>query len=63
MREIIDKEYRELDILAKANNVTMTGCGYQDVFWGNLISILGGATFKITEIKTINEQNCIVAQN
>ncbi|MBQ8472340.1 MAG: dihydrodipicolinate reductase [Bacilli bacterium] len=47
----------ELDRLAKENNCTITGSGYQDVFWGNLISILGGATFKITEIKGSSSYN------
>lgn len=49
--------YRELDILAKANNVTMTGCGYQDVFWGNLIYTLAGSTHKITKIKGSSSYN------
>lgn len=43
--------YRELDILAKANGVTMMGCGYQDVFWGNMISTICGSTHRITKIK------------
>lgn len=49
--------YRELDIVAKANNVTITGCGYQDVFWGNLIYILAGSTHKITKIKGSSSYN------
>lgn len=49
--------YRELDILAKANNVTMTGCGYQDVFWGNLIYTLAGSTHEITKIKGSSSYN------
>lgn len=49
--------YKELDILAKANNVTITGCGYQDVFWGNLISVLAGSTHKITKIKGSSSYN------
>lgn len=40
----------KLDKLAKENNCTITGTGYQDVFWGNLIYTLGGATHKITKI-------------
>ena len=43
--------WKELDILAKANNCTITGCGYQDVFWGNLITVIAGTTHKITMIK------------
>ena len=41
---------KEIDELAKKNNCTITGSGYQDAFWGNLISTLGGATNKITKI-------------
>lgn len=49
--------YRELDIIAKANGVTITGCGYQDVFWGNLIYTLAGSTHKITKIKGSSSYN------
>ena len=41
----------EIDALAKKNNCTITGSGYQDAFWGNLISTICGATDKITKIK------------
>ena len=47
----------ELDEIAKSNNCTITGSGYQDVYWGNLISIIGGSTFKITEIKGSSSYN------
>lgn len=40
----------KLDNLAKENGCTICGSGYQDVFWGNLISVLAGATHKITKI-------------
>lgn len=49
--------YRELDILAKANNVTITGSGYQDVFWGNLITVLAGSIHNITKIKGSSSYN------
>ena len=49
--------YHELDVLAKANKVTITGCGYQDIFWGNLISVLAGTTHKITKIKGSSSYN------
>ena len=49
--------YKELDILAKANGVTMTGSGYQDVFWGNLIYTLAGSTHKIKKIKGSSSYN------
>jgi len=47
----------ELDRIAKENNCTITGSGYQDVYWGNLISIIGGSTFKIKEIKGSSSYN------
>ena len=28
--------FKELDSLARAGGVTITGCGYQDIFWGGL---------------------------
>ena len=49
--------YKELDVLAKANNVTITGCGYQDVFWGNLITVIAGSTHNITKIKGSSSYN------
>ena len=47
----------ELDEIAKSNNCTITGSGYQDVYWGNLISIIAGSTFKITKIKGSSSYN------
>ena len=41
---------KEIDNLAKINNCTITGSGYQDTFWGNLITTLAGATHNITKI-------------
>jgi 4-hydroxy-tetrahydrodipicolinate reductase len=52
-KEITDR----LDQLAKENNCTLTGSGYQDVFWGNLISVLAGATHKITKIEGVSSYN------
>ncbi len=49
--------YHELDVLAKANKCTITGCGYQDIFWGNLISVLGGTTHRISKIKGSSSYN------
>ncbi len=43
--------FKELDTLAKANHCTITGCGYQDVFWGNMVTSVCGSTHKITKIK------------
>ena len=40
-----------LDQLAKRNGCTLCpGSGYQDVFWGNLITTLAGATHSIRKI-------------
>jgi len=41
---------RMLDRLARKNGVTLCGSGYQDVFWGNLIATIAGATHRITNI-------------
>ena len=49
--------WKELDVLAKANKCTITGCGYQDVFWGNLISVIAGTTHKINKIKGSSSYN------
>ncbi len=49
--------FHELDVLAAANNVTITGCGYQDVFWGNLITVLAGSIHNITKIKGSSSYN------
>lgn len=47
----------EIDALARKNNCTICGSGYQDVFWGNLITVLGGATHQITRIKGRSSYN------
>jgi 4-hydroxy-tetrahydrodipicolinate reductase len=39
-----------LDELAKQHGVTLCGSGYGDVFWGNLITTVAGATHTITKI-------------
>ena len=49
--------WKELDTLAKANKVTITGTGYQDIFWGNLISVISGTTNKIAKIKGSSSYN------
>lgn len=48
---------KELDEICKKTNCTITGSGYQDVFWGNLIYTLAGATHKITKIKGSSSYN------
>ena len=47
----------EVDRLAKENNCTITGSGYQDAFWGNLITTIAGATHNITKIKGSSSYN------
>ena len=48
---------KKLDKIAKENGCTICGSGYQDVFWGNLISVLAGATHKITKTKGKSSYN------
>ena len=47
----------EIDRLAKENNCTITGSGYQDAFWGNLITTIAGATHNVTKIKGSSSYN------
>ncbi len=51
------KLFKKIDELAIQNECTICGSGYQDVFWGNLISVLAGATHKITKIKGKSSYN------
>ena len=46
-----------IDTLAKENNCTITASGYQDAFWGNLVTTLAGATHNITKIKGSSSYN------
>lgn len=48
---------KKIDALAKENNCTITGSGYQDAFWGNLITTLVGASHNITKIKGSSSYN------
>ena len=47
----------KIDKLAKENGCTITGSGYQDVYWGELISAIAGSTHKITKIKGSSSYN------
>lgn len=47
----------EIDKIAKENNCTITGSGYQDAFWGNLISTLVGASASVKEIRGSSSYN------
>ncbi len=47
----------EIDKIAKANNCTIAGSGYQDIYWGELISAIASSTHKITKIKGSSSYN------
>ena len=51
------KVTEEIDRIAKENNCTITGSGYQDIYWGQLISSIAGSTQKITKIKGSSSYN------
>lgn len=51
------KLFEKINELAIENGCTICGSGYQDVFWGNLISVLAGATHKITKIRGKSSYN------
>ena len=48
---------KKLDKVAKENNCTLSGSGYQDASWGSLISVLAGSTQKITKIRGKSSYN------
>ena len=48
---------RKIDELAKQNNCTITGSGYQDIYWGQLISSIAGSTQTIKKIKGSSSYN------
>ena len=48
---------KEIDELAKSTGCTITGSGYQDIYWGQLISSIAGSTHKITKIKGSSSYN------
>lgn len=49
--------FAKLDKVAKEKGCTICGSGYQDVFWGNLIATLAGATHSITKIQGRSSYN------
>ena len=48
---------KQIDDLAKMTGCTITGSGYQDIYWGQLISSIAGSTQKITKIKGSSSYN------
>ena len=48
---------KKIDELAKQNNCTITGSGYQDIYWGQLISSIAGSTQSIKKIKGQSSYN------
>ena len=41
---------KKIDEVARMNNCTITGSGYQDIFWGQLVTSICGATQSIKKI-------------
>ena len=48
---------KRIDEVAKENNCTITGSGYQDIYWGQLISSIAGSTQSIKMIKGSSSYN------
>ena len=48
---------KEIDEMAKKTGCTITGSGYQDIYWGQLITSIAGSTQKITKIKGSSSYN------
>lgn len=48
---------KEIDDLAKKNGCTISGSGYQDIYWGQLISSIAGSTQTIKKIKGSSSYN------
>ena len=46
-----------IDVVAKHTGCTITGSGYQDIYWGELISAIAASTHKITKIKGSSSYN------
>ena len=48
---------KKIDEIAKKNNCTITGTGYQDIYWGQLITSIAGSTQTIKKIKGSSSYN------
>ena len=48
---------KKIDEKAKETGCTITGTGYQDIYWGQLITSIAGSTQKITKIKGSSSYN------
>ena len=48
---------KKVDEHAKQTGCTITGAGYQDIYWGQLITSICGSTQKITKIKGSSSYN------
>lgn len=47
----------KINDLAKQNNCTIAGSGYQDIYWGELISAIAGSSHNIIKIKGSSSYN------
>lgn len=48
---------KKIDEMARQMNCTITGSGYQDIYWGQLISSIAGSTQTIQKIKGSSSYN------
>lgn len=48
---------KKIDEMAKETGCTITGSGYQDIYWGQLISSIAGSTHTIKKIKGSSSYN------
>lgn len=48
---------KQIDELAKKNGCTITGSGYQDIYWGQLVTSIAGSTQSIKKIKGSSSYN------